>query len=198
MSERFACVDCGISLPPIEPRMFSFNGPHGACPACDGLGARDVVDPERVRRRSAPHAARRRGARVGSARQRRARDGARARRRGARRQPRRRLVEAPRATTGRHPVRKRPACRATSDAPPKRKRRKPDGARKTSKRLRGHRPAPRAARRRTGRRPRRRATGRRSRRRARAASATTSSAASSSRAPATPARASASAPRRSR
>ncbi|MFO0679554.1 MAG: excinuclease ABC subunit UvrA [Polyangiaceae bacterium] len=44
LSERFACVDCGISLPPIEPRMFSFNGPHGACPACDGLGARDVVD----------------------------------------------------------------------------------------------------------------------------------------------------------
>ena len=48
MSERFACIDCGISLPPIEPRMFSFNGPHGACPQCDGLGARDVVDPERV------------------------------------------------------------------------------------------------------------------------------------------------------
>src|SRR5580698_7250704 len=48
MSERFACVDCGISLPPIEPRMFSFNGPHGACPVCDGLGARTVVDPERV------------------------------------------------------------------------------------------------------------------------------------------------------
>src|SRR5450631_3281906 len=47
LSERFACVDCGISLPPIEPRMFSFNGPHGACPSCDGLGARDVVDPER-------------------------------------------------------------------------------------------------------------------------------------------------------
>src|SRR5215469_2551795 len=48
LSERFACVDCGISLPPIEPRMFSFNGPHGACPSCDGLGARVVVDPERV------------------------------------------------------------------------------------------------------------------------------------------------------
>ena len=47
LSERFACVDCGISLPPIEPRMFSFNGPHGACPACDGLGARTVIDPER-------------------------------------------------------------------------------------------------------------------------------------------------------
>jgi excinuclease ABC subunit A len=47
LSERFACIDCGISLPPIEPRMFSFNGPHGACPSCDGLGAREVVDPER-------------------------------------------------------------------------------------------------------------------------------------------------------
>ncbi len=47
MSERFACVDCGISLPPIEPRMFSFNGPHGACPTCDGLGARDVIDADR-------------------------------------------------------------------------------------------------------------------------------------------------------
>jgi excinuclease ABC subunit A len=48
LSERFACIDCGISLPPIEPRMFSFNGPHGACPTCDGLGSRVVVDPERV------------------------------------------------------------------------------------------------------------------------------------------------------
>ncbi len=48
MSERFACIDCGISLPPVEPRMFSFNGPHGACPACDGIGARTRIDPERV------------------------------------------------------------------------------------------------------------------------------------------------------
>ncbi len=48
LSERFACVDCGISLPPIEPRMFSFNGPHGACPRCDGIGTRTRVDPERV------------------------------------------------------------------------------------------------------------------------------------------------------
>jgi len=48
LSERFACIDCGISLPPIEPRMFSFNGPHGASPACDGLGARTVVDAERL------------------------------------------------------------------------------------------------------------------------------------------------------
>ena len=48
LSERFACIDCGISLPPIEPRMFSFNGPHGACPACDGLGSRVVVDSDRA------------------------------------------------------------------------------------------------------------------------------------------------------
>jgi excinuclease ABC subunit A len=48
MSERFACVDCGLSLPPIEPRMFSFNGPHGACPGCDGLGSRVSIDPARV------------------------------------------------------------------------------------------------------------------------------------------------------
>ena len=48
LSERFACVDCGISLPPIEPRMFSFNGPHGACPSCDGIGSRVVVDAERI------------------------------------------------------------------------------------------------------------------------------------------------------
>ena len=48
MSERFACVPCGVSLPPIEPRMFSFNGPHGACPTCDGLGMRVRIDPSRV------------------------------------------------------------------------------------------------------------------------------------------------------
>ncbi len=48
MSERFACIDCGISLPPIEPRMFSFNGPHGACKVCDGIGSRTRVDPERI------------------------------------------------------------------------------------------------------------------------------------------------------
>ena len=48
MSERFACIDCGVSLPPIEPRMFSFNGPHGACPTCDGLGERTRIDPARV------------------------------------------------------------------------------------------------------------------------------------------------------
>ncbi|MBM4374604.1 MAG: excinuclease ABC subunit UvrA, partial [Deltaproteobacteria bacterium] len=48
LSERFACVPCGVSLPPIEPRMFSFNGPHGACPSCEGLGHRVKVDPSRV------------------------------------------------------------------------------------------------------------------------------------------------------
>ncbi len=47
-SEHFACPVCGISLPEIEPRLFSFNSPFGACPACDGLGMRMVVDPELV------------------------------------------------------------------------------------------------------------------------------------------------------
>ena len=37
-SEQFACVACGISLPEIEPRTFSFNSPHGACSTCTGLG----------------------------------------------------------------------------------------------------------------------------------------------------------------
>mgnify|MGYP005839663937 FL=1 len=47
-SERFACVHCGISLPEIEPRTFSFNSPHGACPACSGLGVQMVLDPELI------------------------------------------------------------------------------------------------------------------------------------------------------
>lgn len=47
-SEHFACPECGVSLPEIEPRFFSFNSPYGACPACDGLGMRMVVDPELV------------------------------------------------------------------------------------------------------------------------------------------------------
>jgi excinuclease ABC subunit A len=47
-SEQFACARCGISLPEIEPRTFSFNSPHGACPACTGLGYKLEVDPELV------------------------------------------------------------------------------------------------------------------------------------------------------
>ena len=47
-SEHFACADCGISLTEIEPRTFSFNSPHGACPECTGLGAKLVIDPELV------------------------------------------------------------------------------------------------------------------------------------------------------
>jgi excinuclease ABC subunit A len=45
-SEKYACPDCGISMPEIEPRSFSFNSPHGACPACTGLGVRSELDPE--------------------------------------------------------------------------------------------------------------------------------------------------------
>lgn len=39
-SEKYACPDCGISMPPLAPRMFSFNSPYGACPECNGLGSR--------------------------------------------------------------------------------------------------------------------------------------------------------------
>ncbi|MFH1142022.1 MAG: excinuclease ABC subunit UvrA, partial [Chloroflexota bacterium] len=47
-SEQFACVHCGVSLGEIEPRTFSFNSPHGACPDCTGLGFRLELDPELV------------------------------------------------------------------------------------------------------------------------------------------------------
>jgi len=47
-SEHLACVHCGISLAEIEPRTFSFNSPHGACPACGGLGVRMVLDPDLI------------------------------------------------------------------------------------------------------------------------------------------------------
>src|SRR3989338_8853583 len=47
-SEHFACEDCGISMPELEPRIFSFNNPYGACPECTGLGEKLEVDPELV------------------------------------------------------------------------------------------------------------------------------------------------------
>ncbi len=47
-SEHFACVHCGISLGEIAPRTFSFNSPHGACPACSGLGMKLEIDPELI------------------------------------------------------------------------------------------------------------------------------------------------------
>jgi excinuclease ABC subunit A len=47
-SERFACLHCGISMPELEPRMFSFNSPHGACPRCTGLGSQMEIDPDLV------------------------------------------------------------------------------------------------------------------------------------------------------
>jgi excinuclease ABC subunit A len=48
MSERLVSWEHGITLPPLEPRLFSFNSPHGACPTCDGLGMRSGIDPGRV------------------------------------------------------------------------------------------------------------------------------------------------------
>src|SRR5689334_7397383 len=47
-SRRLACVDCGLSMPEMTPRAFSFNSPHGACPECQGLGAMVDFDPARL------------------------------------------------------------------------------------------------------------------------------------------------------
>ena len=47
-SQNYACEDCGISLPELSPRMFSFNNPYGACPVCTGLGTQLVADPELI------------------------------------------------------------------------------------------------------------------------------------------------------
>jgi len=47
-SQRFACATCGISVAEISPRLFSFNSPHGACPACNGLGRTAAFDPAKM------------------------------------------------------------------------------------------------------------------------------------------------------
>jgi excinuclease ABC subunit A len=47
-SESFACLKCGTSMPELEPRMFSFNSPHGACERCTGLGSQREIDPELI------------------------------------------------------------------------------------------------------------------------------------------------------
>ena len=48
MSSRYSCIHCDYSLQEVEPRMFSFNNPNGACPNCDGLGMAQFFDPDRV------------------------------------------------------------------------------------------------------------------------------------------------------
>ena len=47
-SEHFACPKCGISIEELEPRLFSFNSPYGACPTCDGLGQKQEIDPRLI------------------------------------------------------------------------------------------------------------------------------------------------------
>jgi excinuclease ABC subunit A len=47
-SDRFMCLHCGTSMPELEPRMFSFNSPHGACSRCTGLGSQMEIDPELI------------------------------------------------------------------------------------------------------------------------------------------------------
>src|SRR6266404_3440722 len=48
LSEKLACPDCGISVPQLEPRSFSFNSPYGACPGCNGLGSKYDFDPSKI------------------------------------------------------------------------------------------------------------------------------------------------------
>lgn len=47
-STKYACADCGVSIEEIEPRLFSFNNPYGACPECSGLGFKNEIDPDLV------------------------------------------------------------------------------------------------------------------------------------------------------
>ncbi len=47
-STKYSCPDCGVSIEEIEPRLFSFNNPFGACPECHGLGFRNVIDPDLI------------------------------------------------------------------------------------------------------------------------------------------------------
>jgi excinuclease ABC subunit A len=47
-SEKMACADCGISVPALEPRSFSFNSPYGACPQCNGIGTKTETDPDKL------------------------------------------------------------------------------------------------------------------------------------------------------
>ena len=65
-SDQFACPICGYSLAELEPRLFSFNNPAGACPTCSGLGVQQFFDPARVVHHHAPVARRRRDPRLGS------------------------------------------------------------------------------------------------------------------------------------
>ena len=67
-SRRLACVDCGLSMPEMTPRAFSFNSPHGACPECQGLGAMIDFDPQRVVPDETQVAGRRRDRAVGAGR----------------------------------------------------------------------------------------------------------------------------------
>ena len=67
-SRRLACIECGISMPEMTPRAFSFNSPHGACTECQGLGAMHDFDPNRIVPDQTEVAARRRHRAVGQRR----------------------------------------------------------------------------------------------------------------------------------
>jgi excinuclease ABC subunit A len=66
-SANFACPECGYSMSELEPRIFSFNNPAGACPTCDGLGVQQYFDPAKLIHDPEPEPGRRRHPRLGQA-----------------------------------------------------------------------------------------------------------------------------------
>ncbi len=129
MSERLVSWEFGITLPPLEPRLFSFNSPHGACPSCDGLGVRSAIDvgrivPDESRSLREGAIACLRAARLGSHRHR-----SLARGRSAVAEPGPALVGVARGAASSLALRQRPERRQTQARNPQ---------------LRGHRPAPAA------------------------------------------------------
>ena len=64
---KFACPVCAYAIAELEPRLFSFNSPVGACPGCDGLGSQEFFDPQRVVAFPSPESGQRRHQGLGSA-----------------------------------------------------------------------------------------------------------------------------------
>ena len=64
---RFACPECGYNLEELEPRLFSFNNPLGACPECDGLGVKQYFDPNKIVHNTELSFSKRRYSRMGPA-----------------------------------------------------------------------------------------------------------------------------------
>ena len=108
-SEKFACPVSGFTIPEIEPRLFSFNNPFGACPTCDGLGSQRAIDAKPDRPRRERHAALRRRQPVGEVDLALLRPDAGGARQGLWLQARRQVQGPARGSQARHPARHRQA-----------------------------------------------------------------------------------------